>query len=134
MNGIDPVRTHGEAIEDDLLSRPGIDVWVYELDMATFAEGKIKIQARVEHTDSRETQTEPLTISVLHPVVQVSAKASVAPTISSGTLQTSLRVSEADRTQILERISDPSSCTNAEECQIYCRSVPGVSDLCIASP
>ncbi len=133
MNGIDPARTHGEAVPDDLLSRPGIDVWVYTLPMANFPEGKIKIQARVKHTDSRETQTEPLTISVSHPALQVTgAQSSIVPTASSGTLQTSVRVSEADKAQILARISDPSSCTNAEECQIYCRSVPGVNDLCMA--
>lgn len=128
MNGVDPARPHGEATPDDLLSRPGIDVWVYELDMATFHEGKIKIQARVVHTDSRETQTEPMTLSVMHPVPQL-----VTPPIaSSGTLQTSVHVSDADRMRILARIADPSSCANAEECQIYCRSVPGVNDLCVA--
>ena len=139
MSGVNPAKLQGNAVKDDLLSRPGIDVWSYMFDMEEFPEGKVKLQARVKHTDKRETQTEPAPLSVSHPVipkvVTKSTGAEVsppAPPPSSGPLSTSVHVSEKDKTQILARLSDPSSCTNAEECAIYCRSLPGVNDLCMS--
>jgi|GEM_PF-1898594 len=123
ISGIEASRVYGKAVEDDLLSRPGIDVWTYVIDASALPEGRIKIQARVTHADLRKTLTDPMTITISHPTTTISG---------SGTQPMSTRVSEADRVKILARISDPSSCANADECRIYCRSLPGVNDLCIA--
>ncbi len=135
MDGVNPTKTHAQAVPDDLLSRPGIDVWTTVIDMAALPAGKYRIQARILHADGRESQTEPYAISVLHPEKPTPTLQSRAPEVSDATLaptgvSTSVRVTEKDKKQLLARISDPSSCTNQEECEIYCRSHPGVSELC----
>ncbi len=127
-----------EAVKDELLSRPGIDVWSYIADMSTFSEGTTKIHVRVKHSDGRETISERMTVTVKHPsettrrVLITSAPLPVLTEVGSGTVKTSVSVTASEREAILTRISDPSSCTNAEECKIYCRSLPGVNDLCVA--
>ncbi len=125
------------AVKDDLLSEPGLDVWSYVLDMSTFAEGTAKLHVRVGHTDERETLSPYLSIIVKHPVVAARTPLLQSTLLTTGAtergssiIETSVRVSTEERKAVLARVADPSSCTNAEECKIYCRSLPGVDDLC----
>ncbi len=125
------------AVKDDLLSEPGLDVWSYVLDMSTLAEGATKLHVRVKHTDERETISEYMSIMVKHPTVTTrtlllpnSLPITEAREGGGGIVETSVRVSTEERKAVLARVSDPSSCTNAEECKIYCRSLPGIDDLC----
>jgi hypothetical protein len=135
MDGVNPSKTYSEATPDDLLSRPGVDVWTSNVDMSALQAGKYRIQARISHTDGRESQTEPYAIAVMHPEKTAAMNmTTIAPSsadlVMDGGVSTSVRVTEKDKKQLLARISDPSSCTNAQECEIYCRSHPGVKELC----
>jgi hypothetical protein len=129
----------GDAVKDDLLSRPGLDVWTLVVDMKSLPEGASKLHVRVRHTDERETLSERLSVAVKHPVISATTRTLVtsvplpiADKESGGGIETSVRVRESDRASILARVSDPASCSSAEECRIYCKSLPGVNDLCVS--
>lgn len=126
LDGLGGTKPLGAAVRDDLLSRPGIDLWTFNWDTTDFPEGTYKIGTRVTHEDGRNTLSERTTIRVAHTL----ATPEVAPTATSGEVTTSVQVTQAEKTAILERIADPGACANAEECRIYCENNANDTERC----
>ncbi len=117
----------GKAVRDDLLSRPGIDLWTLDWDPTDFPEGTYKLGARVIHEDGRNTLSERTTIKISH-ADATELKVNPEPT---STVSTSVRVTQEEKMAILERIVDPRACVNAAECRIYCESYAAHKERCI---
>ncbi|OGZ05870.1 MAG: hypothetical protein A2845_03645 [Candidatus Lloydbacteria bacterium RIFCSPHIGHO2_01_FULL_49_22] len=127
----------GFAEKDDLLSKVGVDVWTYEYDMKRSVPGIYKIFASMTGEDGKEILSERTSIEVRRVIHSDGAADALsyapAATSESGTMTTSVRVSSEDKRAILDRVSDPSSCANEEECDIYCSNdIPEVHTQCLA--
>lgn len=126
----------GSAEKDDLLSRPGIDVWAYEYDMKRSAPGVYRLFATMIGKGGKEILSERTSVEVRrHPssVATEDAASSVIANFSGdGMMTTSVRVTAEEKKAILDRVSDPASCTNEEECRIYCNNdLPEVHAQCL---
>ncbi len=126
IDALGGTRALGNAVIDDLLSRPGVDIWTYDWNLGEFPTGVVQLFAHVTHDDGRVSQSERMSITVKHPHLGTRATAQ-APTV-----HTSVRVSQAERESILARVDDPASCANNEECRIYCRSNRVGTEKCLA--
>ncbi len=122
----------GYAEKDDLLSKDGVDVWTYEYDMGRSPGGVYKIFATAVGMNKKEILSERMSVEVRHVVAAMKDNIGLAtPTYSGGALSTSVRVSPEEKRAIIDRVSDPASCTNEEECHIYCNNLPNVNNQCI---
>lgn len=128
IDGLGGTKSLGTAVRDDLLSRPGIDLWTFNWDTTNFPEGTYKIGTRVTHEDGRNTLSERTTITVAHTPATPEDEPMTDET--SGALNTSVQVTQEEKTAILERIIDPSACANAEECRIYCENNADDTERC----
>jgi len=115
----------GNGVIDDLLTTPGMDIWTYVWSAAPVEEGSYNVFARVLRTDGTTIETVPVSLHIMHHTApSESQTAADTPTPSS------TAVTPGERQQILDRVSDPAACTNAEECKIFCTSHREVKDEC----
>jgi hypothetical protein len=123
-----PEREIGIGIQDDLLSIAGLDIYSYIWDPERENAGTIVIYARVFHEDGRTTETERITVTVVNATGQ--ANTGTTPKSSTDVAASERVLTKADRETILSRLSDPSSCSNADECKIFCSS-GGTRETCV---
>ena len=114
----------GTAQMDDLLSRPGMDVWSYVWNTSTAPAGVNRVYAKVLHSNGQETTTERTNVTIDHTQPKtVASTESILTTrqIPSSEVTTTVSVStEARKQEILARVTDPSLCKSADECRVYC--------------
>ncbi len=114
-NSTTPV-TLGVGVVDDLLSNQDNGAWVYIWEGAKAKESTYKVFARVLHLDGTQVETPPVLLSISHQTPTTLAQTSDSADDSS--------VSDNVRTEILARVTEPTQCTSALECKIYCESHP----------
>lgn len=117
------IKELGKGGRDDLLSREGKEVWTYTIDMSSFPSGNYRLFARVRTMNNLVLETAPSSVAVQH-LNQLSVTAN--PPLASSDLPPAT----ATREQILQRVQDPSSCQNRQECEVFCSSSNASADKC----
>ncbi len=117
------IKELGKGGRDELLSRDGKEVWTYSVDMGEFPTGNYRLFARIHTLDDKLIETAPNTISVQH-LNQLAT--SPNPSLASSEVPPAT----ATREQILQRVQDPSSCQNRQECQVFCSSSSATQEKC----
>lgn len=126
-----PEHTHtamqlGNGVIDDLLTTPGMDIWTYVWNVENVKEASYSVFARILRTDGTIVETVPVVLHVMHqPAALLESQMEEETPIPPPSVITS-----SERQQILDRVSDPALCTNAEECKIFCTSHGSVEDEC----
>lgn len=119
----------GNAEKDDLLSRPGTEVWALLWSPKEFPEGSIRVFTKVLHADGRITESAKSTLLIAHGGVP--EKKGVAETARGGEVSTSVYVDTSrKREEILSRVTHPSLCGDAYECEVYCESSREAEKAC----
>lgn len=114
----------GNGVIDDLLTTPGMDIWSYVWSASNIPAGTYKVFARVLHTDGTTIDTVPALLTIAHhphmPMMEMRENG----------MHTFVATTPNERQKILDRVSDPAKCTNAEECKIFCARHPDTKDQC----
>ena len=113
----------GIGVVDDLLSNQDNSAWAYIWDGATAKESSYKVFARILRLDGTQVETPPVLLSISHQAP--SALVQESDSQSKGS------VSDSQRTEILTRVTDPTQCTSALECKVYCESHTGERGRCL---
>lgn len=117
------IKELGKGGRDELLSRDGKEVWTYSIDMGEFPSGSYRLFARIRTLANKIEETAPSTISVQH-LNQLGVTPNPSLSVDNTPPAT------ATREQILQRVQDPSTCQNRQECQVYCSSSRVAADKC----
>lgn len=117
------IKELGKGGRDELLSRDGKEVWTYSIDMGEFPSGSYRLFARIRTKDNKVAETAPSSISVQH-LSQLGVNPN--PPLSPSDVPPAT----ATREQILQRVQDPSSCQNRQECQVFCSSSSAAAAKC----
>lgn len=114
----------GQGGKDELLSRNGKEVWTYTTDMRYFPTGNYRLFARIHYPDGTLDETQPISIVVEH---LSEIKNNLSDTASVGNSVSAT----ASKTDILQRVLDPSACQNRQECEVFCSNTYSAKEKCV---
>jgi hypothetical protein len=117
------IKELGKGGRDELLSRDGKEVWTYSIDMGEFPSGNYRLFARIRTLANTVEETAPSSISVQH-LNQLVTNPNPSLSVEDTPPAT------ATREQILQRVQDPSTCQNRQECQVFCSSSKIAQEKC----
>ncbi len=118
-NALGQIQLIGKAAKDDLLSKPGVDVWSYMWNVSKSPEGAMKLVARVRYVDGKSIDGDQMSITVRHWDGQQKTTFATPRWVAT---KSEIPESPEEKNVIIARISDPASCGNPLECRIYCKS------------
>ncbi len=119
----DPLDEIGWGGRDPLLSRDGKEVWTFTKDMNELPIGNYRLQAIVKYADGSRLESQVISI-----VVQHLSKINNT-TVETGN-ETGSNTTAVLRENILERVRDPGSCQNRQECEVYCSNTFSAQGKC----
>ncbi len=115
--------TLGVGVVDDLLSNQDYSAWTYIWEATKAKESSYKVFARILRLDGTQVETPPVLLSISHQTTEEETPVSDSSGISN--------MSDSERTEILTRVTDPTECTSALECKVYCESHPSEHRRCV---